>query len=100
MLLARLARWHASTRAARAIGSTASTAMALERIVIVGAGPAGLATARAYREHGGAGAVTLIGEEPLAALRRPPLTKEFLRGELDARRAADRATRSGSPRTT
>jgi 3-phenylpropionate/trans-cinnamate dioxygenase ferredoxin reductase subunit len=54
------------------------------RIVIVGAGPAGLATARAYREHGGAGEVTLLGKETLIPYRRPPLTKEFLRGELDA----------------
>jgi 3-phenylpropionate/trans-cinnamate dioxygenase ferredoxin reductase subunit len=54
------------------------------RIVIVGAGPAGLATARAYRAHGGGGEVTLIGKETLIPYRRPPLTKEFLRGELDA----------------
>jgi 3-phenylpropionate/trans-cinnamate dioxygenase ferredoxin reductase component len=54
------------------------------RIVIVGAGPAGLATARAYREHGGSGEVTLIGKETLLPYRRPPLTKEFLRGEIDA----------------
>jgi 3-phenylpropionate/trans-cinnamate dioxygenase ferredoxin reductase component len=54
------------------------------RIVIVGAGPAGLAAARAYREHGGTGEVTLIGKETLIPYRRPPLTKEFLRGELDA----------------
>jgi 3-phenylpropionate/trans-cinnamate dioxygenase ferredoxin reductase subunit len=59
--------------------------MPAERIAIVGAGPAGLATARAYREHGGAGELTLIGAEPLLPHRRPPLTKEFLRGELDAR---------------
>ncbi len=52
--------------------------------MIVGAGPAGLATARAYREHGGAGEVTLLGKETLLPYRRPPLTKEFLRGELDA----------------
>jgi 3-phenylpropionate/trans-cinnamate dioxygenase ferredoxin reductase subunit len=57
--------------------------MRAERVVIVGAGPAGLATARAYREHGGAGEVTLLGEEPLPPYRRPPLTKEFLRGEID-----------------
>jgi 3-phenylpropionate/trans-cinnamate dioxygenase ferredoxin reductase subunit len=58
--------------------------VAAERVVIVGAGPAGLATARAYRRHGGRGEVTLLGEEPLAPYRRPPLTKDFLRGELDA----------------
>jgi 3-phenylpropionate/trans-cinnamate dioxygenase ferredoxin reductase subunit len=57
--------------------------MDAERIVIVGAGPAGLSTARAYREHGGRGAVALVGEEPLLPYERPPLTKEFLRGELE-----------------
>ncbi|HEX3517983.1 MAG TPA: FAD-dependent oxidoreductase [Solirubrobacteraceae bacterium] len=58
--------------------------MASERIVIVGAGPAGLSTARAYRECGGQGEVTLVGEERMLPYRRPPLTKEFLRGELDS----------------
>jgi 3-phenylpropionate/trans-cinnamate dioxygenase ferredoxin reductase component len=57
--------------------------MDAERIVIVGAGPAGLSTARAYREHGGRGAVALVGEEPLLPYERPPLTKGFLRGELE-----------------
>jgi 3-phenylpropionate/trans-cinnamate dioxygenase ferredoxin reductase subunit len=59
-------------------------AMVAEKVAIVGAGPAGLATARAYREQGGVGDVTLIGQEALVPYRRPPLTKEFLRGELDA----------------
>jgi 3-phenylpropionate/trans-cinnamate dioxygenase ferredoxin reductase component len=52
-----------------------------ERLVIVGAGPAGLATARAYREGGGRGRVTMLTPEPYAPYRRPPLTKEYLRGE-------------------
>jgi 3-phenylpropionate/trans-cinnamate dioxygenase ferredoxin reductase component len=50
-------------------------------LVIVGAGPAGLATARAYREGGGRGRVTMLTPEPYAPYRRPPLTKEYLRGE-------------------
>jgi 3-phenylpropionate/trans-cinnamate dioxygenase ferredoxin reductase component len=71
-------------RGATATASTASTAMEVEHVAIVGAGPSALATARAYREHGGHAQVTMIGQEPLAPYRRPPLTKEFLRGELDS----------------
>jgi 3-phenylpropionate/trans-cinnamate dioxygenase ferredoxin reductase component len=56
--------------------------MGADRVVIVGAGPGGLATARSYREHGGSAEVTLIGEEPWLPYRRPPLTKEFMRGAL------------------
>jgi NADPH-dependent 2,4-dienoyl-CoA reductase/sulfur reductase-like enzyme len=52
-------------------------------IVIVGGGPAGFATARAYRESGGDGDVTLLCEEPRAPYQRPPLSKEFLRGQLE-----------------
>jgi 3-phenylpropionate/trans-cinnamate dioxygenase ferredoxin reductase component len=52
-----------------------------ERLVIVGAGPAGLATARAYREGGGSGQVTMLTPEPYAPYNRPPLTKGYLRGE-------------------
>jgi 3-phenylpropionate/trans-cinnamate dioxygenase ferredoxin reductase component len=58
--------------------------MSVRRLVIVGAGPGGLATARSYREHGGSAEVTLLGQEMHLPYRRPPLTKEFLRGELDA----------------
>lgn len=61
-----------------------------EPIVIIGAGPAGTACARAYREYGGQARVVMLGEEPVAPYRRPPLSKEFLskeflRGELEAR---------------
>ena len=52
-----------------------------EQVVIVGAGPSGLATARAYRENGGGGLVTMLTPEPYAPYNRPPLTKEYLRGE-------------------
>lgn len=59
---------------------------ATENVVIVGGGPAGLASARAYRASGGSGTVTLVGEEPLLPYERPPLTKALLRAavELDA----------------
>ena len=52
-----------------------------EHLVIVGGGPAGLATARAYRQTGGRARVTILNSEPYAPYNRPPLTKEFLRGE-------------------
>lgn len=52
-----------------------------ERLVIVGGGPAGLATARAYRNAGGRARVTILTSEPYAPYNRPPLTKDFLRGE-------------------
>jgi 3-phenylpropionate/trans-cinnamate dioxygenase ferredoxin reductase component len=52
-----------------------------ERIVIVGGGPAAQAAASAYREAGGAGAVTILAREADPPYERPPLTKDFLRGE-------------------
>lgn len=52
-----------------------------ERLVIVGGGPAGLATARAYRNAGGQAETVILTSEPHAPYNRPPLTKEFLRGE-------------------
>jgi 3-phenylpropionate/trans-cinnamate dioxygenase ferredoxin reductase subunit len=78
---------------ATAMATALAVATVSERIAIVGAGPAGFATARAYREHGGSGELTLIGEEPLLPYERPPLTKELLRGEIDASELAleDRA---------
>jgi 3-phenylpropionate/trans-cinnamate dioxygenase ferredoxin reductase component len=52
-----------------------------ERIVIVGGGPAAQAAAKAYREAGGAGPVTILAREADPPYERPPLTKDFLRGE-------------------
>jgi NADPH-dependent 2,4-dienoyl-CoA reductase/sulfur reductase-like enzyme len=52
-----------------------------ERIVVVGGGPAAKAAAEAYREAGGAGALTILAREADPPYERPPLTKGFLRGE-------------------
>jgi 3-phenylpropionate/trans-cinnamate dioxygenase ferredoxin reductase subunit len=54
------------------------------RVVIVGAGAAGLAVAETLRRHGFTGAVTLIGEECTAPYDRPPLSKQYLAGIWDA----------------
>ncbi len=54
-----------------------------ERIVIVGGGPAAQAAAGAYREAGGTGVVTILAREADPPYERPPLTKDFLRGEAE-----------------
>lgn len=61
--------------------------------MIVGAGPAGLAAAESYRRHGGTAELTLIGADPDPPYRRPPLSKEFLRGEIGRRELALRDPR-------
>ena len=50
-------------------------------LVVVGSGPAGLETVRAFREHGGAGRVVMVSTDRRPPYARPPLSKEFLRGE-------------------
>jgi len=55
-------------------------------IVIVGASLAGAKAAEALRKEGYEGRITLLGEEPHVPYIRPPLSKDYLRGEseLDA----------------
>jgi 3-phenylpropionate/trans-cinnamate dioxygenase ferredoxin reductase subunit len=55
-----------------------------QRFVIIGANLAGGSAAGALREHGFEGTITLIGEEPHPPYERPPLSKEYLRGEMPA----------------
>jgi 3-phenylpropionate/trans-cinnamate dioxygenase ferredoxin reductase component len=50
-------------------------------VVIVGAGQAGGDLTGALRANGYTGPITLIGDEPYAPYRRPPLSKAFLSGE-------------------
>ena len=50
-------------------------------IVIVGASLAGATTAGVLRDEGYEGRLSLIGAEEEAPYERPPLSKEFLRGE-------------------
>ena len=51
--------------------------------VIVGAGEGGGTVAGSLRDAGYDGEVVLIGEEPMPPYERPPLSKEYLRGESD-----------------
>ncbi len=53
------------------------------RIVILGAGQAGLSAAAVLRSGGHEGKILLIGAEPVAPYHRPPLSKAFLKGETD-----------------
>lgn len=55
----------------------------IRRVIIIGAGQAGAETAQRLRQGGFVGDITLIGEEPVAPYQRPPLSKAYLKGELD-----------------
>jgi 3-phenylpropionate/trans-cinnamate dioxygenase ferredoxin reductase component len=53
-----------------------------KRFVIVGAGLAGAKAAETLREEGFDGELVLIGDEAERPYERPPLSKEYLRGEV------------------
>ena len=55
--------------------------------LIVGASLAGATAAATLREEGFDGSLTLIGEEPHPPYERPPLSKEYLRGEEPFKKA-------------
>ena len=57
---------------------------AAPHVVILGAGHAGGTAAALLRQYGFQGAITLVGEEPIAPYQRPPLSKAWLKGEADA----------------
>ncbi|MGN6665132.1 MAG: NAD(P)/FAD-dependent oxidoreductase [Solirubrobacterales bacterium] len=54
-----------------------------QTFVIVGAGLAGAKAAEALREEGFEGRVVLVGAEPHRPYERPPLSKDYLRGETE-----------------
>jgi 3-phenylpropionate/trans-cinnamate dioxygenase ferredoxin reductase subunit len=60
-------------------------------VVIVGAGQAGLSAAESLRSGGYAGAITLLGAEPHGPYHRPPLSKAWLAGEMEAAQLVMRA---------
>ncbi|WP_195911295.1 NAD(P)/FAD-dependent oxidoreductase [Streptomyces kaniharaensis] len=61
------------------------------RIVVAGAGLAGLSSAARLRARGFDGELVLIGEEQHRPYSRPPLSKQFLAGQLDSEELLFRA---------
>lgn len=55
-------------------------------VVIIGAGQAGAALAAKLRGLGASGPITLIGDEPSPPYQRPPLSKAYLLGQMEAER--------------
>lgn len=53
-------------------------------VVIVGAGHAGGSAAAFLRQFGWKGPITLVGEEPFLPYQRPPLSKTWLKEQMDA----------------
>ena len=58
--------------------------MTLASVVIVGAGQAGFQVATSLRQEGYDGRITLIGDEPGLPYQRPPLSKAYLLGKIQA----------------
>jgi 3-phenylpropionate/trans-cinnamate dioxygenase ferredoxin reductase subunit len=54
----------------------------MQRVVIVGAGQAGVQAAATLRSEGYEGALTLVGEESYPPYQRPPLSKAYLSGDF------------------
>jgi 3-phenylpropionate/trans-cinnamate dioxygenase ferredoxin reductase subunit len=55
--------------------------------IIVGASLAGAEAAEELRARGFDGRVVLVGSEPARPYERPPLTKDYLRGESEREKA-------------
>src|SRR5436309_7202713 len=61
--------------------------MGKQTFVVVGASRAGAKAAETLREEGFDGRVSLIGAEPERPYERPPLSKDYLRGESEREKA-------------
>jgi NAD(P)H-nitrite reductase large subunit len=61
-------------------------AEALDHVVVVGAGVAGLTAAGALRRRGHRGTITVVGAEGSAPYDRPPLSKQVLTGDWGTER--------------
>ncbi|MFD0774601.1 FAD-dependent oxidoreductase, partial [Streptomonospora algeriensis] len=54
----------------------------MRAVAVVGASLAGVETARALRERGFEGRLTVVGDEVRLPYDRPPLSKEYLLGKI------------------
>lgn len=61
--------------------------MAAGAVVVLGASVAGATAAASLRERGHDGPIALLGDEQLPPYERPPMSKEYLRGEQPFERA-------------
>jgi NADPH-dependent 2,4-dienoyl-CoA reductase/sulfur reductase-like enzyme len=52
-------------------------------LIVIGSGPAGVSAAESFREHNDAVPVTIVTSDGDVPYARPPLSKEYLRGEID-----------------
>jgi 3-phenylpropionate/trans-cinnamate dioxygenase ferredoxin reductase subunit len=57
-----------------------------EHFIIAGGGQSAAQAAATLRQKNFAGRITIVGEEPHLPYQRPPLSKKFLAGELEAER--------------
>jgi len=53
-----------------------------QRVVIVGGGQAGMQVAMSLRQKKFEGPIAIVGEEPVLPYQRPPLSKEYIKGEI------------------
>jgi 3-phenylpropionate/trans-cinnamate dioxygenase ferredoxin reductase component len=52
-------------------------------MIVVGSGPAGVSAAEAFRQHNSDDAVRVLTDDPALPYSRPPLSKDFLRGDAE-----------------
>jgi 3-phenylpropionate/trans-cinnamate dioxygenase ferredoxin reductase subunit len=52
-------------------------------LIVVGSGPAGVSAAEAFRQHNSDDTVRILTDDPALPYARPPLSKEFLRGDAE-----------------
>ena len=58
----------------------------MKKIAVIGAGQAAISAIVSLRQAGFQGAIRLIGEEPFPPYQRPPLSKTYMKGQVDAER--------------